>query len=284
MVSLLALLTSTLLSSFVLGAMQYFVMEQLTSIYGMSERAWITQAVAATVTVGPAVIYFFSGALVSAMKKAYVMALSMLGVLLLLGGIFLSLKFGIIPALWVSLTIIGIIFGLYSAGKMSAIPFVQKGLKMSMAAVNGLMSMVFIFGLMPGAYCGTLMYSKCPNSWHFILGGVSIVTVIISLLCLPKGEDLKPYGETQRSILSGTKDVFAKHWTLLICGASLWGCANAVQMALNAFLTMHGYATIQQAATLPVAAAMGAVVGTLISPVMNRARFIFAPFRYRSCP
>lgn len=275
MVSLLALLTSTLLSSFVLGAMQYFVMEQLTSIYGMSERAWITQAVAATVTVGPAVIYFFSGALVSAMKKAYVMALSMLGVLLLLGGIFLSLKFGIIPALWVSLTIIGIIFGLYSAGKMSAIPFVQKGLKMSMAAVNGLMSMVFIFGLMPGAYCGTLMYSKCPNSWHFILGGVSIVTVIISLLCLPKGEDLKPYGETQRSILSGTKDVFAKHWTLLICGASLWGCANAVQMALNAFLTMHGYATIQQAATLPVAAAMGAVVGTLISPVMNRARFIF---------
>ena len=79
MFSLLALLTSTLLSSFVLGAMQYFVMEQLTGIYGMDDRAWITQAVAATVTVGPALIYFFSGALVSAMKKAYVMALSMAG-------------------------------------------------------------------------------------------------------------------------------------------------------------------------------------------------------------
>ena len=275
MLSLLALLTSTLLSSFVLGAMQYFVMEQLTGIYGMDDRAWITQAVAATVTVGPALIYFFSGALVSAMKKAYVMALSMAGVLLLLIGIFLSLKFGIIPALWASLTVIGIIFGLYSAGKMSAIPFVQKNLRMSMAAVNGLMSMVFIFGLMPGAFCGTLMYQHCPNSWHYILGGVSIVTIFISLVCLPKGEDLTSYKETQRSILSGTKDVFAKHWTLLICGASLWGCANAVQMALNAYLTMNGYATIQQAATLPVAAAGGAVIGTLVSPVMNRARFIF---------
>ena len=275
MLSLLALLTSTLLSSFVLGAMQYFVMEQLTGIYGMDDRAWITQAVAATVTVGPAIIYFFSGALVSAMKKAYVMALSMAGVLLLLIGIFFSLKFEIIPALWVSLTVIGVIFGLYSAGKMSAIPFVQKNLRMSMAAVNGLMSMVFIFGLMPGAFCGTLMYQHCPNSWHYILGGVSIVTIFISLVCLPKGEDLTSYKETQRSILSGTKDVFAKHWTLLICGASLWGCANAVQMALNAYLTMNGYATIQQAATLPVAAAGGAVIGTLVSPVMNRARFIF---------
>ena len=273
--SLIALLTSTFLCSYVLGAMQYFVMEALTGLYGMENRAWIVQAVAATVTVGPALIYFFSGALVSAMRKAFVMALSMVGVLALLGGIYFSLKLGNTLGLWFSLTFIGILFGLYSAGKMSAIPFVQGNLKMSMTAVNGLMSMVFIFGLMPGAFCGTLFYNNFQGSWHYILGAISIVTIVVSLFCLPKGETRIPYVEAQKNLFKGTLKVFGKHWTLLLTGAALWGSANAVQMALNAYLTMHNYASTQVAATIPVAAAIGAVIGTLVSPLFNKVRFVF---------
>ena len=65
----ISLMISTFLSAFVLGMIQFYILEHLIAIRGEESREWMIQLVSAVITIGSVLVYIISGPLAAAVKK-----------------------------------------------------------------------------------------------------------------------------------------------------------------------------------------------------------------------
>ena len=113
------LLGTSALMAYVLGVMQFFVLEQLTKAQGPGSRDWVIQLISAVVTIGTVVIYPISGPLAASFAKRYVMAVAAILAAAVFG---IAGSFGWWPDAWLYLALMGLLLGIYNAAKMASVP------------------------------------------------------------------------------------------------------------------------------------------------------------------
>jgi MFS family permease len=263
----ICLLVSSAMLAFVLGSLQFYLIEHFVNVYGSVSRVWVVQLVSAVVTTGAVVMYVFSGPLAASFHKRRVMAASLALALICIvaGGVNKWL-----PNAWAYLFPIGLMLGVYNAGKMASVPLAATMLRRSNALINGFMSVVFLLGLLTGFPCGTLLHNRLPQSGYLVIAAILGIAAAIAVFCRFPGEQRRPFRSEQRRILHETVGLFQRHWLFVFGGPLLWGIAGAAQLAIVALIVRTGVATPQVAAMIPLFAALGAITGTLFSPLVNR--------------
>lgn len=267
------LLISSGVLAFVLGLLQFYMLELLVAARGASARDAIIQNISAVVTLGTVVIYFVSGPLAASMRKRWVMgvAAGCAGLLFVVGGIA-----GWKPNAWIYLGVLGILLGIYNAAKMASVPLVAEEISRSTTAVNGGMSIIFLLGLLPGFALGTWLYRWLGGQGHWVVGCLLGVAGVTALGCGCRNEEKRNFLGEQRRVVWETLGLLRRHWSWLVGGPLVWGIASAGNLATVALLVRRGLATREVAALVPVIAAGGAVVGTAISPLFVRWRYMVA--------
>lgn len=269
----LRLLVSNFLCAYVLGATQFYMLEVVVRQYGEAQRDWLTQIVSALITFGPVAAYFFSGALAAAFRKAHVMVISSaIAAVALLCGWYVNWW----PSSWIYIFLVGALLGVYSAAKMSCVPLASTQLQKSTAFINAWMSVIFLTGILSGLPSGTWLYSHMQEYAPLILVALLMVSIVFSLSCRFGKESMTPLGEMMRHMARKSSVLFKNHGVYLFAGPLFWGVGGATNLAVTAYVLRQGLATKQMAAFIPVWAAGGVVMGTLISPVFNHIRFIAA--------
>lgn len=267
------LLVSNFICAFVLGAMQFYMLETVVSHYGDEARDWLVQIVSALITIGPVIAYFVSGTLAAAYKKAYVMAWSSAATLVvMLYGMYSAWW----PSPWVYIFLVGALLGVYSAGKMSSVPLAAKRLQKSTPAINAWMSVIFLVGILTGLPTGTWLYM---SAGYYAIPSLCIllgISIVFSLLSVFGNETRTPLGEMVIYMGRKTRTLFRRHGLYLCAGPFFWGVGSATNLAMTAYVVTQDIASPQHAAFIPVWAACGVVAGTLISPVFRAYRFCAA--------
>jgi len=266
------LITSSSLA-FVLGLLQFYMLETLLELPGANTRDALIQNISAVVTLGTVVIYLVSGPLAAACRKRYVMAVAAgcAALLFATGG-----HLGWQPSPWMYLAAMGILLGVYNAAKMASVPLVAIQIGRSTTIVNGGMSVVFLLGLLPGFPTGTWLHTHLPHHGHLVAAGVLAFSALMALGCHCVCETPKPFLAEQRRIARDTLGLLQRHWQWLLGGPLVWGVASAAQLAAAAMLVRRGIVSQQAAAFIPLFAAGGAIAGTALSPLFLRRRYVAA--------
>ncbi|MCX7003241.1 MAG: MFS transporter [bacterium] len=274
----LFLLLSSCVMAFAMGLMQFYVLEVFVNLYSTSARDSIIQLISAVVTLGTVIVYPFSGPLAASVRKSYVMAVSawVAAAIFVLGA---ALHWQ--PSAWSYLAAMGILIGCYNAGKMSSVPLVAKESHWSTATINGIMSVLFLVGLLCGIPCGTLLYTltrqyDCVTAGGMLIAGLLVLAGVFASCCRCTNDQPRTFAVEQRRVLHDTWILFRRHGAFLTSGPLIWGVANAAQLATIALLVQRHVASTQGAAFVPLWAALGAISGTLFSPLLNRWRYTAA--------
>jgi len=264
------LLISSSCLAFVLGLLQFYMLETLLGMPGAGSRDATIQNISAIVTFGTVLIYVLSGPLASACRKRYVMfvAAGCAGLLFVAGG-----QLGWRPSAWVYLGVMGVLLGIYNAAKMALVPLVAAQIGRSTTVVNGGMSVVFLLGLLPGFPTGTWLYAQMPAQGHLVVGALLLFAAALALGCVCTCEAPRPFAAEQRRIVHETVGLLRRHWQWLVGGPLVWGVASAAQLAAAALLVRRGIVDQRAASCMPIFAAGGAVIGTALSPVFLRRRY-----------
>lgn len=265
-----ALLLATLLNTFILGGMQYYLLELLVKAHSGDARYWIIQLAAALVTIGPAVAFPYSGPLAASSRKHRVMPGATLAVAaVLFAGYFIHM-----PVFhWACLVVVGLLIGVFNASKMAAVPLAAQQTGRSTAAINAGMSVVLFIGLLTGIPAGTWMALHIHRWGYIVLACIALVSAGVSMHARFAVETLVPFTECQRTFLTETRSLVARYAAWLFSGPLMWGVAAASNSALMAYVVERGLADQQAASFIPLWAAIGVIGGTAVSPLLDRMRY-----------
>ena len=221
-------------------------------------------------TIGPVLVYLISAPLSSAIKKKYVMALMGFAVSAVLSVGYFSDWLG---SIWFYLFAVGLLMGIYSTAKMASVPLEAIRAKKTTDSVNAGMSIIFVIGILSGMFFGAKMY-EMDVSKGVILGiCIFIVSAIPALLIKFPEEKLTSFADSANNIFSDSLSLFFKYALYLISGPLFWGVAGAVSLATVAYADQRMLGTFSECSFLNAFAAIGIIVGSLISPKFSKKRF-----------
>jgi acyl-CoA synthetase (AMP-forming)/AMP-acid ligase II/1-acyl-sn-glycerol-3-phosphate acyltransferase/acyl carrier protein len=268
---LILLLLSCFFSALGLGYAKFFVLGYLsTEVYTAADKIWLIQAINSLLTVGPVLAYVFTAPLVSACKKRHVMTASALltGTILTLG------HFSGWPgSAWLYLFLIGLIMSVFGAAKMSTVPIESEDSGRSPFFVNGMLSAVFIVGMLLGIPLGTYCYD-----WDVLRGialgiGIFVLAAISAYGLVYKHERNIAFGKAYANLVEDSISLFVKHILYLISTPLIWGVAGAVSLAVTAYAEQRALGGATECSLMSLYAAIGIIAGNVLSPR-------FAPKRY----
>ncbi len=270
--SFLGILGATTLTGFALGFAKFYWLESLLrDVYGgdLAAKPMLIQIVGAFITLGPVLVYIISGPLAAAFRKSQVMLFSagfcaaMYGISLITGG-------GKIGFLYVFLT--GLVMGIFSAGKMSCVVLEARQSGMSPYAINGGMSIVFIFGMMVGIPSGSHVGTSNPELGLQISLAVFALSALASAMIKFRDEPLIPFQTAYSELGRDTWRLMARYLDYLIASPMTWGMAAALSLAVTAYLEVHFIAGATKASMISLYSTLGIIAGNAWAPRLKDVR------------
>ena len=270
---LILLLLSCFFSALGLGYAKFFVLGYLsTDVYAAEDKIWLIQAINSLLTVGPVFAYVFTAPLVSSCKKRQVMTTSALltGVILTLG------HFSGWPgSAWLYLFLIGLIMSVFAAAKMATVPIEAEDSGRSPFFVNGLLSAVFIVGMLAGLPLGTYCYDWNVDRGIALGIGIFLLASATAWGLVYKDERKIAFGKAYANLLEDSISLFFTHILYLLSSPLIWGVGGAVSLAVTAYAEQQKLGGATECSLMSLYAAIGIIVGNVLSPR-------FAPKRYSS--
>ena len=265
------LLISCFFSALGLGYAKFFVLGYLADeVYSAEDKIWLIQTINSILTIGPVLAYAFTAPLVSACTKRLVMTYSALltGTVLTLGHFT-----GWPGSAWLYLFLIGLIMSVFSAAKMATVPIEAKDSGRSPFFVNGMLSAVFIAGMLAGLPLGSFCYE-----WNILQGitlGIGIFLLAsVSAIGLSYDHERKiPFGKAYANLVEDSISLFFKYFSYLFSSPLIWGIAGAVSLAVTAYAEQQDLGGPTKCSFMSLYAAVGIILGNIISPRL-------APHRY----
>jgi len=269
-----ALITATFFASFGLGYIKFFGLSYIsTELYTPADKGWLIQAVGALITVGPAIIYFLAGPLAAARHKRWIMATaSMVTALMFVFGFFTTWA----GSIWLYIFFTGLIIGFFNSAKMAAVPLEAKRSGASTVYVNGILTIVFLVGMLVGIPCATKMYEVSPSAGTWLGVAVFLVASISSLFCQFPSERVETFRESFRDLVSDTIHLSRKYWAYLVAGPLLWGVAGAVSLAITAYAEEMKLGGAVLCSLMSLWAAVGIIIGNGLSNLFTQFRYTAA--------
>lgn len=269
---LISLFITTFLGAFALGAAKYFGLGDLVSQPG-NNPSWVAQLLGAIMTIGPALIFPFIIPLGHRFARAPLMAVSLgLSGLISLSGYWIEAQAWI----WFQLFSIGLCMGAYGMVRTSLIPAFAKQNKLSLTFLNACVSVLFIVGLISGLIFGRYCFeNQLIEGW---LGIAALFfmplpfTIFLQLHQLP----ITPSQLNVSTSLANSLDLLQKHGFYLLGSTSIWGIASALTLAITLNLETTDIASPVKAAYMSIFAALGGILGNLISAKLHKRPEFFS--------
>lgn len=274
--NLFFLIMASFFGAFALGFTKFFGMTYLAAeVYGPASKVWVIQAVGSLMTFGPTLAYVIAGPFAASSRKWKVMFIGASGAALAvaLGSGFADRS---AIAVWAGLFAVGFSMGIFSAGKMSAAPLQAERGTLSIFAVNAGLSVGFLGGILSGAYFGTLAYEKITDTGALIAGILFLLTAAVALPCRYSNEAPKKFGESLRKLGTETLSLLLRFPLYLLSGPILWGVAGATALAMTAYAETAGLGGAAACSLMSLYAAVGTILGNLVSPPLAKRRFTWA--------
>jgi acyl-CoA synthetase (AMP-forming)/AMP-acid ligase II/1-acyl-sn-glycerol-3-phosphate acyltransferase/acyl carrier protein len=265
------LLLSCFFSALGLGYAKFFVLGYLsTEVYSTEDKIWLIQAINSLLTIGPILAYILTAPLVSACKKRHVMTASAL----LTAGILTLGHFSGWPGSpWLYLFLIGLIMSVFAAAKMAIVPIESKESGRSPFLVNGMLSAVFIVGMLAGLPLGTYCYE-----WDVLRGlavgiGIFLLASASAFGLVYKNERKIAFGKAYANLVEDSISLFVKHILYLVSSPLIWGVAGAVSLAVTAYAEQRSLGGATECSLMSLYAAIGIIAGNLLSPRLAPKRY-----------
>jgi long-chain-fatty-acid--[acyl-carrier-protein] ligase len=268
------LLAATLLTGFGMGFVKFYALGYLANqVYTPDQKDWIIQVVGALLTLGPVIVYVVSGPLASSRKKRVVMACSAFVIcLLLLFGYFTAWM----GSWWFYIVALGILMGLFNAGKMASVPLEARRSGRTSFAVNGGLSIVFLVGMLVGIPMGAYFVGAAPGTGFVILFSAFLLGSVFGGLCVFPQEHLLPFKTCVREVKSDSLHLFKELWPYLLSSPAMWGLGSAISLAITAYAELTHLGTDVQCSYMSLFAAVGIITGNFVSPFLVAFRYMLA--------
>ena len=188
-----ALVIAAFLGALGIGFVKFFSLHYLGDEVYQDEGAkgWIIQIISALMTLGPVLLYPVSAPLAASFSKRMLMSISCILITsVLLVGYWTQWT----GSLWLYLFLVGLLISVFGVSKVALIPIEALESKRNTVTVNGVMSIVYVIGMLLGIVLGTFMYKEWELKTAFF-GGVSIFALcsIFSFIPSYQSENKQPY-------------------------------------------------------------------------------------------
>jgi len=271
------LLSASFFAALGMGYLKFFVLGYFLSddgpYGGAADEAWLIQLIGSIMTLGPVLAFAVSAPLVSSFLKRWVMFSSLGIVVIFLLLAYISHWAG---TAWLYLFGVGLIVSVFSAGKMASIPIEAKSGPRSTASVNGLASIVFIIGMLLGIPLGTHAFEAPWSSEYGIFLGMSFFAIagIASCFLSYQDERLVDFSKSSQLLLKDSLSLAFKYSLYLLSAPLIWAIGASLSLAVTAYAKLHEMGTIVECTLMPLYAAIGIILGTLISTRFLGMRYI----------
>ncbi len=237
----------------------------------------VSQGLAAVLTLGVLIGYAINAPLAGAWRCGWLFLISCAGV-----------ACGTVLTLWMNAWVVawgvGVAYGAACAARGKAIPLLSEATGRASTQVSGFMNAALVIGLLGGTVAGTMLAAKIPAHHggvalrHLAVFAIMAVATLLSLLVRPPEPRRVPFLVGMRELLLGTTSMVRKQWTLLVAGGVSWGIASAASLAVYIdAIDRHRLALPPGAASsLAIFAAIGAILGNLVSHYWGRRRHVIS--------
>jgi hypothetical protein len=271
--SLIFLCLASLFAGLSIGYIKFFLLGHLSHLQeNPSDKAWIIQALGALITVGPCIVFYFSGPLAAAFKKSWIMYLSALTITCLMFFGSLSQWKG---SAWIYVFGAGLGLGVFNAARNSAVPIEAAKSAHSTEFINACVGNLYLMGLLFGVPLGTEVYAICPLLGGYINCLLFAFSSLFGLMSSIQGESshLKSFSNARSLLRQDCQFLGKKFKPFLFAAPILWGIAGALSLAATAFAEEKGYATALMASLMSVYAAFGVGVGNFLATRLQAIRY-----------
>ena len=161
----------------------------------------------------------------------------------------------------------------FSAAKMATVPIEAKDSGRSPFFVNGMLSAVFIVGMLTGLPLGSYCYE-----WNIVRGvtlgiGIFILASVSAIGLSYHNERKIPFAKAYANLVEDSISLFFRYLSYLVSSPLIWGVAGAVSLAVTAYAEQKGLGGPTKCSLMSLYAAIGIILGNLLSPRL-------APHRY----
>lgn len=261
------LLLCSLFSAFSLGYIKFFALSYFCDHhYPVQDKDWVVQLVGAVLTIGPLLIFPLAAPMANAFKKRKVMSMSLLLCLTITS---LGAISNWEASLWTYITLFGISIGNFSMSKMSCVELQAKQQNVKTDTVNAGMTITFLVGMLSGIVASTWAYKNVQELSHWV-PSISLFLALLSSYFLKfKNEKLISYKKSQRDLIKQSMYLLKKFPHHCFMTSLLWGVAGALSLAVTASVEIAEIATEVEASFVSLAAAIGIILGNVISVKFN---------------
>jgi len=195
-----------------------------------------------------------------------------------------AVGFGCLMALWSNpwlwACFIGVSYGAACAARGKIVPLLALASGHSNTMVSGAINAALALGLIGGTIIGSYVSQEIHNdaAKHLILVGIAAIGVLSALFIrLPEPESV-PFRKGVAAFITATSMLFRKHWPLLASGGLAWGITAAASLALFVHAVDDLHMQRGLASTLAAFAAVGAIIGNLVSHRLAHRRYVVLSF------
>jgi hypothetical protein len=195
-----------------------------------------------------------------------------------------AVGFGSMMALWgnpwVWACFIGVTYGAACSARGKIVPLLSRSIGGSNTLISGGINAALAIGLLTGTLAGSFISQEVENDLikHLILVSISVVGVASSLLIRVPEPEPVPFMTGLQDFVRATSILFRRHWALLASGGLAWGITAAASLAMYVHAVDELHLHRGKASTIAGFAAVGAILGNLVSHYGTRRRWVISAF------
>jgi hypothetical protein len=188
---------------------------------------------------------------------------------------------------WPLALLIGVAYGTACAARGKIIPLLAGALGRHNTQVSGIINASLVVGLLSGTLLGNwisdlfirdTMSLAWVRGWmaHGLIAILMATATWASFLVRAEDPHPTPFRTGMRELLATTSTLCRRYWALLAGGGLAWGIASAASLAVFLYGVEELHLNQTKAASIAAFAAVGAIIGNLVSDWMDRRRWVVA--------
>lgn len=191
--------------------------------------------------------------------------------------------FGCLMALtspWTWACFIGICYGAACAARGKIVPLLALASGTGNTRVSGAINAALAIGLIAGTITGSFISQTVADVrlQHGLLVGIAAIGVTSALFIRVPEPPSTPFVQGVREFLNAVLLLCRRHWPLLAGGGLAWGIATAASLVMFVHANEELHLQRGPASTLAGIAAMGAILGNIVSHHYTRRRYVATAF------
>jgi MFS family permease len=181
---------------------------------------------------------------------------------------------------WPWALFVGIAYGAACAARGKVVPLLSRAVGASNTLISGGINAALAIGLLTGTIAGSLVSEHIPDDLgkHTVLVLIAAVGTTFALFVRVPEPPAIPFARGLKDLITATFLLFRRHWPLLAGGGLAWGITAGASLAVFVDAVDRLKIPRGEASILAGFAAVGAIVGNLVSHYGARRRWVIGAF------